>query len=130
MPSSTSSFERAVPEGNWLRIDLVALLLLVMFIGIVELRLGVRGFRPMRTDSEWSWVAQRARASALGERALVLVGASRMLLDIDLQVLRRETGLEPVQLAIDDSSFVPVLEDLADDPDIGEPFWFRIRTTS
>ena len=32
--------------------------------------------------------------------------------------LRRKTGLEPVQLAIDGSSFVPVLEDLANDPAI------------
>jgi hypothetical protein len=45
----------------------------------------------------------------------VLLGSSRMLLDVDLDVLRNATGLEPVQLAIDGSAFLPVLEDLAAD---------------
>src|SRR5262249_40195854 len=58
------------------------------------------------------------RAAALGGRALILVGSSRVLLDTDLDTLRRETGLEPVQLAVDGSSFVPVLQGLAEDPDI------------
>jgi len=89
-----------------------------VFVCVMELRLAMRGFRTSSTDSTWSWIVQRERAERLGERALVLVGASRVLLDLDLDVLRRNTGLEPVQLAIDGSSFVPVLENLADDPDI------------
>ncbi len=97
---------------------LSALFIFALFVAAMEIRLAVRGFRPTATDSEWSWVTQRERASRLGDRALILVGASRVLLDVDLDVLRRETGLEPVQLAIDGSSFVPVLEDLADDPSI------------
>jgi len=97
---------------------LSALFLVMLFIGLMELRLAARGFRPTATDSEWSWIVQRERASELGDRALVLIGASRVLLDVDLDVLRRATGLEPVQLAIDGSSFVPVLEDLAGDASI------------
>jgi hypothetical protein len=38
-----------------------------------------------------------------------------MLLDVDLDVLRDATRLQPVQLAIDGSGFVPVLENLAAD---------------
>ncbi|KAF1009590.1 MAG: hypothetical protein GAK28_00230 [Luteibacter sp.] len=38
-----------------------------------------------------------------------------MQLDVDLSTLRDMTGREPVQLAIDGSSFVPVLADLAAD---------------
>ncbi len=97
---------------------LSAIFVAALFIVALEVRLAARGFRPTSTDSEWSWVVQRARASRLGDRALVLIGASRVLLDVDLDVIRRKTGLEPVQLAIDGSSFVPVLEDLANDPSI------------
>jgi hypothetical protein len=95
-----------------------ALALVALFVAVMELRLAARGFRATSTDSEWSWVVQRERASELGDHALVLIGASRMLLDVDLDVLRRRTALEPVQLAIDGSSFLPVLEDLAEDPSI------------
>jgi hypothetical protein len=107
-----------LPRGPWLKIVGLALAVLILFVGMMELRLAMRGFQPSSSDTPWSWVVQRERADRLGERALVLVGASRMLLDVDLDVLRRNTGLEPVQLAIDGSSFVPVLENLADDPGI------------
>lgn len=54
----------------------------------------------------------------LGDRALILVGASRIQLGLDLDILRRETGLEPVQLAMDGSAAGPILEGLANDPSI------------
>ena len=41
-----------------------------------------------------------------------------MQLDVDLDTLRDFTGLEPVQLAIDGSNYLRVLEDLADDPHV------------
>ncbi|HEX5122735.1 MAG TPA: hypothetical protein VFV97_05755 [Rhodanobacteraceae bacterium] len=107
-----------MPAGPWPKIVLSAFFVVALFIAAMEVRLAVRGFRPTATDSEWSWIVQRERASQLGNRALILVGASRVLLDVDLDVLRRATGLEPVQLAIDGSSFVPVLDDLAADPSI------------
>ncbi len=61
---------------------------------------------------------ERARASSLGERAVILIGASRMQTAIDLDVLRVRTKQEPVQLAIDASSFIPIRAGLAKDPAI------------
>ncbi|HTD27794.1 MAG TPA: hypothetical protein VK660_00235, partial [Xanthomonadaceae bacterium] len=51
-------------------------------------------------------------------KALILIGNSRMQLDIDTTALRSQTPLTPVQLAIDNSSFVPILAGLAQDPSI------------
>src|SRR5262245_61597495 len=82
----------------------------------MELRLAARGIQPTAADNARLWADQRSRASRLGDRALILVGDSRMHVGIDLDTLRKMTGLEPVQLAIDASSFVPVLGGLADDP--------------
>jgi hypothetical protein len=96
----------------------VGLLLLCLVIGGLEFALAARGFRPTVVDSAELWSHERARATELGDRALILIGASRTQLDVDLVTLARATGKVPVQLAIDGSSYVPVLADLANDPGI------------
>jgi len=112
-----------VPAGPWPGVLAVALLIAVVFTALMELGLAARGFERSINDSAWLWRQERARASELGERALILIGGSRMQLDIDLDVLRERTGLEPVQLAIDGSSFMLVLEGLAADPTITGTVW-------
>lgn len=93
-----------------------ALAATLLLAGTMELRLALRGYQPTLVDGPDLWQQERHRAAALGSRALILVGASRIQLDVDLDVLRRNTGLEPVQLAIDGGDFQPVLADLAADP--------------
>jgi hypothetical protein len=85
------------------------------FVAAMEAQLKTRGFQPSAVDNDAVWIRERARASSLGVRAVTLVGSSRMQTGIDLDVLRDKTGLEPVQLAIDGSSFIPVLAGLAKD---------------
>lgn len=121
MRSSTSSSdiyttERAIPGGAWARPFLVGISLLILAVALLEGALWYRGFQPTIVDSASRWAGERARATALGARAVVLVGASRAQLDIDLGTLAHDTGLAPVQLAIDGNSYVPVLRDLAADP--------------
>jgi len=116
--SSISSSERPLPKLEWKWILGGALLALVAYGALTEVALARRGFGATVHDTQARWLKERERASALGTRALILVGASRIQLDLDLDVLRRSTGLEPVQLAIDGSSYVPVLQGLARDPSI------------
>lgn len=97
---------------------LAVLLPTLAYIVVSEYLLTAKGFTATWRDSPEHWGAHRARASALGERALILVGASRIQLGMDLPTLRRMTTLEPIMLAIDGSSVGPVLAGLADDPDI------------
>lgn len=94
------------------------MLLLVVYVVASEVALSRRGFTVTVSDTEARWLNERERAAALGKQALILVGASRSQLDFDLDVLRKRTALEPVQLAIDGSSYVPVLQGLARDPEI------------
>ena len=131
MPSSISSSEvlgkvraddvssayRRAPKIRW-QILLTGLTLFALFVAAMEVRLTIRGIRPTAVDNETSWMRERARASSLGERAVILIGASRMQTAIDLDVLRVRTKQEPVQLAIDASSFIPILAGLAKDPAI------------
>ncbi len=116
MHSSTSS-SRAVPPVNAGAI-IAALTFSLLVVVAMEWVLAAKGYEATAIDSEALWVQQRARASRLGADAIILLGASRMQLDVDTATLRRLTGLEPVQLAIDGSSFVPILEGLARDPAI------------
>jgi len=118
VPSSISSSDERLPSVAWIPVLVSAVLLFLAFVTALEGLLAARGFRPTVQDSESGWFKQRDRANALGSRALILIGASRIQLDLDLDVLRARTGLEPVQLAINGSSFMPVLRDLTSDPTI------------
>jgi hypothetical protein len=116
MPLSTSNFDERMPSLPWLKIFAAATFALFAWAGWMEYRLADLGYRATALDSKERWGAERARAANLGKGALILLGASRIQLGADLTVLRQYTGLQPVQLAIDGSSFVPVLEGLARDP--------------
>lgn len=118
MHSSISSSNQRLPRAQWPRILGGALLIYVVFVGFMELRLALRGFDAAVFDSEALWLKERQRASELGENALILVGGSRIQLGADLNALRTQTGLEPVQLAIDGSTFLPIFAGLATDPSI------------
>lgn len=116
--SFISSSNQRLQRLAWKPILIGAFLLFITFITIMELRLAAKGFHRSVTDSEMLWLRERFRASNLGERALILIGGSRIQLGIDLDVLRQKTELEPVQLAIDGTPPLPILESLARDPSI------------
>jgi len=95
---------------------LLALLLAACFIAAIELRLHARGFQPTVLDSPELWGHWRRQANAHGTQALVFIGASRIQLGIDPGTVARASAWVPVQLAIDASLPLPVLEHLALDP--------------
>lgn len=124
MPSSTSSSEaklraihRDVPERPWLRMAAATLLLNVLALAAWEAYVRSLGYEADYDDTPGLWVEQRARAVGAGRDQLVLVGASRTLFDLDLDVL--QTGLggpRPIQLATVGSNPAVILHDLAEDP--------------
>jgi len=118
VPSSTSSYRLATLDGRWLAPLSIALLLATGFVAWMEWRLADKGFVATAIDSEALWMKERTRATRLGSQGLIIVGASRIQLGVDLPTLREATGLEPVQLAIDGSGYLPILEGLARDPTI------------
>ncbi|MGZ3236438.1 MAG: hypothetical protein ACXU8A_03590 [Burkholderiaceae bacterium] len=118
MHSSISNSERPFVDMPWPRIFMVVLIFFILFSIGMEWRLAQIGIAPTVSDSQEKWEAERIRASQLGKNALILIGASRIQLGVDLAILKKETGLEPVQLAIDGSSSTPILAGLANDPKI------------
>jgi|ETNmetMinimDraft_22_1059887.scaffolds.fasta_scaffold00036_12 hypothetical protein len=112
MHSSTSNFERPIPSGSWKSILWASLVATFAIALAWELYTRSQGYRPTLNDSFALWADEREK---LEDDSLVLIGASRTLFNIDLEILEKGLGRKPLQLAFTGSSFYPMLEDLAND---------------
>src|SRR5688500_4934030 len=103
MPSSISSSEARelahAPAAEWRRVLWTALLVVAAIAAAIEVGLRLRGYSPTVQDSPQLWSRFRSAASSAPADSLILVGSSRIQLDVDLDVLQRETGRLPLQLA-------------------------------
>jgi hypothetical protein len=66
-------------------------------------------------NSDGLWAMQRRRIDSGEGDATVIIGSSRLLFDTRLPTWERLSGRRPIQLALEGTSALPVLEDLADD---------------
>jgi hypothetical protein len=136
MHSSTSSFERAgfirqtasdrpgvaqpvpvrdIPAQPWSLIFAAALALTALMIGGWEYYWRAFGSEPGYLNSDGEWAVQRDRIHHGEGGKTVLAGSSRVLFDVQLPVWEHITGERPIQLALEGTSSIPVLEDLAAD---------------
>jgi hypothetical protein len=129
MPSSTSSsewrvsppainvpFDRPLPA---LRSGMASIVAVIVFIGSItgwELCWRAYDAKPSYQNSDGSWATQRRRIDHGESNATVLSGASRVLFDIDLDTWQRLSGERPIQLALEGTSPMFLLEELANDP--------------
>ncbi|MCK7593038.1 hypothetical protein [Pseudomarimonas salicorniae] len=133
MPSSTSSSERdptgaqapaaadppqrALPSTRLGLSWVVSLLLCAA--GLIGWEAYWRDFgsEPSMRNSAGLWAIQRRRIDEGEGDALVLLGSSRVLFDVQLHVWERLSGQRPIQLALEGTTPLPFLQDLANDPD-------------
>lgn len=109
---STQLQPRVIPDLPWSRLGATAALLTTLAAGGWELACRDRGYAPGLDDTNDLWVeaARTVRADST-----VIVGASRGLFGLDLDVLEAGLGARPVQLGLVGSNPLPVLEHLAAD---------------
>lgn len=114
MPSSTSNseFTRPIPAVAWRGVLTAAVLLTAAATLGWDTWARRQGYYPSLNDTADLWATQRARVEP---DSLVIVGTSRALFDLDLDVLHEGLGARPIQLALAGSSPYPVLQDLAND---------------
>jgi hypothetical protein len=108
--------ERDIPAQPWRAVSVGALTLFVVLMAMWEFYWRSQGAAPGYYNSNGEWAQQRRRIDAGEGNKTVLVGSSRMLFDVQLPVWEKVTGERPIQIAIEGTSAVPVLEDLAADP--------------
>lgn len=124
MRSSTSSSETLVPPTPATpiaRLGRGALLgaVLVFLAGMAVWETSWRGYGavPGYRNTDGQWARQRRRIDSGEGNKTVLIGSSRILFGAQLDVWQKLTGERPIQLALEGTTPIPVLEDLADDPD-------------
>jgi hypothetical protein len=109
--------ERDVPAQPWNRIFIAAMIAAALLLAGWEAYWRQWDATPGYRNSAGAWAEQRARIDAGEGGGTVLVGTSRLLFDVQLPVWERLAGTRPIQLALEGTSPLPVLEDLAADPD-------------
>jgi len=75
------------------------------------------GSVPSYRNSEGLWAIERRRINSGEGDKTVLAGSSRVFFDTQLDVWERESGERPIQLALEGTSPITLMEDLADDAD-------------
>lgn len=108
---------RDIPLQPWGRIMLAALVMATLMFAGWELYWRAFGATPGYRNSKGAWAEQRRRIDSGEGGKTVLIGSSRVLFDVQLPVWERLTGERPIQLAIEGTSPLPILEDLANDPE-------------
>src|SRR6185312_3589943 len=109
--------ERDIPDRRWGAIMFAALVMTLLMLGAWEWRWRSFGVEPSIANSDALWATQRRRIdNGEGDGATVLIGSSRMLFDLQLPVWQKLSGQRPIQLALEGTSPMFALEDLADDP--------------
>lgn len=108
--------ERDIPGQPWRLITVVSAVLFVLLVGGWEWHWRSFGSQPATENSNGLWARERRRIDTGDGRNTVVVGDSRMLFDFDLDTWQRLSAERPIQLAIEGTSGLFVLEDLAEDP--------------
>ena len=126
MPSSTSSsdsaavahgYDRRLPERSLQNGTLTALAVCLVLMTGWELYWRAFDVAPSYRNSEGLWAIQRRRIDRGEGNKTVLTGSSRMYFDLQLEAWETESGERPIQLSLEGTSPVTVMESLADDED-------------
>lgn len=105
--------ERPVPERPWRVIVLIAAIATtVLMIGWETYWRGKEYVAGDYKNTAALWTAQRDKVT---DDATVLIGSSRMLFAIDLDIWEEMTGVRPIQLSLEGTSPRIFLTDLAND---------------
>jgi hypothetical protein len=109
--------ERDIPDRRWGAIMLGALAMFLLLMGGWEWHWRGFGVEPSIANTDALWATQRRRIdSGEGNGATVVIGSSRLLFDLQLPVWQKLSGRRPIQLAMEGTSPMFALEDLAGDP--------------
>lgn len=114
MPTSNSSSQQG--RVKWWPAWALALVLSLLVVGVWEALIRSAALGPEFIDNRALWVSTRQRLNTYGTNAVAVLGASRMQRAIHPETLARELGGPVAQLAVEGTSAIPLLEDLAVDP--------------
>lgn len=114
MTSSTSSSDSV--RSHWRKAWALALLLTMLVVGGWEWLMRHAELGPEYADNRSLWTSERNHLNRHGDDAIALLGASRLQYAVDVTTLREALGRPVIQLAVEGTSALALLENLAVDP--------------
>lgn len=96
---------------------IVAAFAFALALGVWEVAWRDYGAEPGARNSDALWAAQRRRIDHGEGDSTVIIGSSRVLFDVQLDTWQERRGERPIQLALEGTSPLFAMEDLAADPD-------------
>ena len=113
MISSTSNSDETQPP--WRKIWALGLALTLVIVGGWEILARHSGLGPDYNDNRSLWADARHRLNQHGENAIALLGASRLQYAVDVQTMSDNFDRPVVQLSVEGTSALALLENLAAD---------------
>ena len=114
MTLSTSSSDSLRPQ--WGKVWAVALVLSLAIVGSWELLLRQANLGPEYNDNRSLWANARHELNKYGDNAIALLGASRLQYAVDVRAMSDAFERPVVQLSVEGTSALALLENLAVDP--------------
>ena len=96
---------------------ITALILSIIAVVTWECYWRYQGLKPNIDDNKNLWANQRAKLENFDSNTVVFIGSSRILYDIQLDIWKEGTKTDPVMLAVQGASPVPVFKDIVEKTD-------------
>jgi len=96
--SSSNSLERVIPKQQWGKLAVSSFIIALLLTLGWEMYWRSKGYAPTLNDNKDLWSLTREKVNTHPSRT-VLIGASRMLFDFDMQVWKEKYNELPLQLA-------------------------------
>ncbi|MFQ6007267.1 MAG: hypothetical protein ACE5OQ_17400 [Woeseia sp.] len=122
----TSILKTENGRSRWWPAWTLAMAFLLLATGVWEWRLRSAAILPEYVDNRELWVATRHDLNDWGSNSIAVLGASRVQRAIHPETLARELGGRVAQLAVEGTSAIPLLEDLAVDPRFAGTILFSV----
>jgi len=116
MPLSTSSSRSITDLPDSLKMLVTGFLVFSITLILWETFLHQSNIHYSVENSYERWAAVRDKAAIHQNDSVVLIGASRIQMAIDIDVMEDYAPSRPLQLAVYSGSYLQVLEELSDDP--------------
>ncbi|KGJ90490.1 hypothetical protein [Thalassotalea sp. ND16A] len=108
----TEDFNRDIPKHHWLKLILLTLSVFAILLTGWEGYWRSQGVQADYINSNSLWAIERRKVS---KESVIFTGSSRMLFNLQTDIWHQQTGIKPIQLALEGTTPLSVLEDLADD---------------
>ncbi|MGV6845513.1 MAG: hypothetical protein ACWA42_05235 [Lutibacter sp.] len=96
---------------------ITALVLFIIGIASWEFYWRSKNHKPNLNDEKALWAMERAKVNARKDNQVIILGSSRIYFDIQLDIWKKITNTDPIQLASTGSSPLPTFHDLVENTD-------------